>query len=51
MAKARVETMTSAKVANVIGTMRWAAPEILKLGKYTAAADVYSYGMVLWYFH
>jgi len=31
-----------------IGTPHWMAPEILRGEKYTEAADVYSYGMVVW---
>ena len=36
-------TMTSS-----IGTVQWMAPEVLKGGKYSERADVYSYGVVLW---
>jgi len=32
-----------------IGTLAWAAPEVLIRGEnYTTTADVYSYGVVLW---
>eukprot|EP01103_Thecamoeba_quadrilineata_P002229 TRINITY_DN12221_c0_g1_i1.p1 TRINITY_DN12221_c0_g1~~TRINITY_DN12221_c0_g1_i1.p1 ORF type:complete len:1031 (+),score=290.26 TRINITY_DN12221_c0_g1_i1:49-3141(+) len=30
------------------GTARWTAPEVLSGKTYTAAADVYSYGIILW---
>eukprot|EP00742_Colponemidia_sp_Colp-10_P009081 GILJ01009877.1.p1 GENE.GILJ01009877.1~~GILJ01009877.1.p1 ORF type:complete len:582 (-),score=74.99 GILJ01009877.1:226-1971(-) len=31
-----------------IGTPHWMAPEVLRGGEYSEAADVYSYGMILW---
>ncbi len=31
-----------------VGTPHWMAPEILRGEKYDEAADVYSFGMVLW---
>lgn len=31
-----------------IGTPHWMAPEILRGEKYTSAADVYSFGAILW---
>ena len=31
-----------------IGTPHWMAPEILRGEKYTAAADIYSFGVILW---
>ena len=34
--------------AEVCGTLRYMAPEIMRGEKYTTAADVYSYGVVLW---
>ncbi|KDO34201.1 TKL protein kinase [Saprolegnia parasitica CBS 223.65] len=36
------ETMTVG-----VGTYRWMAPEILREGHYTVAADIYSFGMIL----
>ncbi|KAF0698913.1 Aste57867_10477 [Aphanomyces stellatus] len=36
------ETMTQG-----VGTCRWTAPEVLEGNRYTVAADVYSFGMVL----
>jgi serine/threonine protein kinase len=31
-----------------IGTPHWMAPEILRQEPYTEAADVYSYGVIIW---
>jgi serine/threonine protein kinase len=31
-----------------VGTTHWMAPEILRSEVYTDAADVYSYGAILW---
>jgi len=31
-----------------VGTPHWMAPEILRNEKYTEAADVYSFGVILW---
>ncbi|EQC42814.1 TKL/LISK/LISK-DD1 protein kinase [Saprolegnia diclina VS20] len=36
------ETMTAG-----VGTCRWTAPEVLRGGRYSVAADIYSFGMVL----
>ena len=33
---------------NAGGTPEWMAPEVLRCEKYDEAADVYSYGVVLW---
>ncbi len=35
-------------VPSIHGTPHWMAPEILRGEKYDEAADVYSFGMVLW---
>lgn len=49
MAKAKLETATTTKIAgNQATSLRWTAPEVLKLGPYTSAADVYSYGVTLY---
>ncbi|KDO27897.1 TKL protein kinase [Saprolegnia parasitica CBS 223.65] len=36
------ETMTAG-----VGTCRWTAPEVLRGGRYSVAADIYSFGMVI----
>lgn len=40
-----MSTVSSAEVANP----RWLAPEIMNFQEFTAAADVYSYGVILWW--
>ncbi|KAF0718103.1 Aste57867_1895 [Aphanomyces stellatus] len=34
-------------MSHEVGTFLWAAPEVLKGGKLTVAADIYSFGMLL----
>lgn len=36
------------KIMSAVGTVQFAAPEVLKNEKYTERADVFSYGTVLW---
>lgn len=36
------------KPSSKLGTFNWLAPEIFNGESYTKAADVFSYGMVLW---
>lgn len=31
-----------------IGTPQWMAPEILRGSEYTKAADIYSFGVIMW---
>ncbi len=47
---AKVRSVTSTLTTHrAVGTVRWCAPELLGLRpKFTTAADVYSYGIILW---
>ena len=42
-ARIREEHMTKRR-----GTFQWMAPEVIKRGKYSEKADVYSFGIILW---
>ncbi|KAF0717406.1 hypothetical protein As57867_002302, partial [Aphanomyces stellatus] len=39
--------LVSRTMSHEVGTFLWAAPEVLKGGKLTVAADIYSFGMLL----
>jgi serine/threonine protein kinase len=38
----------SATMLNVVGTLKWMAPEVMMGEKYTAKADMYSIAIVFW---
>ncbi|CEL93395.1 unnamed protein product [Vitrella brassicaformis CCMP3155] len=40
--------MTCPKMLGAVGTHHWMAPEVLRGDEFTQAADVYSFGMILW---
>jgi serine/threonine protein kinase len=44
----KTSTMLGAATANVVGTLAWAAPELLKNQQYDERVDTYSYGVVLY---
>ena len=44
----RYQTKFDADNHGKIGTPHWMAPEILRCEKYSSAADVYSFGVILW---
>lgn len=51
LAKVKTETKSIATKTGrgvTSGSVRWMAPEILNFGKYTAACDVFSFGIFLW---
>ncbi|KAH3756676.1 protein tyrosine kinase [Pelomyxa schiedti] len=46
---AGISTHIRTIMSKTLGTVRWSAPEVLRnSGEYTAKADVYSFGIVLW---
>lgn len=49
LAKAKLESKTTTSLSKhkTVGSIRWAAPEILRLGRHDAACDVFSFGIVL----
>lgn len=42
------ETMTAGDHTGETGTYRWMAPEVIRHEPYSTAADVYSFGILLW---
>ncbi|CAF4650118.1 unnamed protein product, partial [Rotaria sp. Silwood2] len=49
LANTRSETEGQTKINNAVSsTLKWAAPEILRLQRHTDKSDVYSLGIVYW---
>lgn len=51
LARVKTETKsiaTKTQRGATSGSVRWMAPEIINFGKYTAACDVFSFGIFLW---
>jgi TPR repeat protein len=46
---AKTSVSSSVQVATAqVGTVHWMAPEMIEHGTYTAASDVYAFGIILW---
>ncbi|MCE8162849.1 MAG: protein kinase [Candidatus Moeniiplasma glomeromycotorum] len=44
----KTKTVSSSQSKDMVGTLRWMAPELLRGKKYSEQSDIYSLGMIIW---